>query len=554
MQRIGNLNWENITYDHDISGLVRGLTDWGVIEGGTVVGNKLQPVQAIVPLVRSNGQKILAFFESDEVIDLPTTGDYKVYIEVDQAKIDFGGNNAEDGTGIAGIKTWPSVPSQNFLLLATVTSWVAKDERNLIPKIQSVAQKTDSLESEIKSIQWWISSSSLTKKFIVWEKLLWWDKLWVQFLPKYDNCSIWYEIWRTQNNAYLHIQRFSSEFPSDKIKVKVRKVWSPTTALNFTLQWSIDKTPTVNEIAWVGDWVIKATGSIQYTDIEEDWKEFEVQLSWIIGWNEFKNKKISIVVSQTNWIVNNDNYYEIACDSSQYSEALRLIADTWSGDYIYTKFVPFCNSISFLQNVLWRNEETIWVWTWINEKSQVFSWATIAAYWSVNYTPTSLSVSWTVLRYKIKPTEKNRLRTTMKVWNKTIFSGQYLSNPMIGKVNKSNWDAVFFTWFKDSWGTNVTFETVFTFFYFVSENISLSKKNMLAVVAESYTEKTVWDELNCTISWFLPDWTFFWGDFYFWNELENSATAWTIPPINAVWYKIIKDENWKKYKIRVYWE
>lgn len=46
-------------------------------------------MQAIVPLVRSNGQKILAFFESDEVIDLPTTGDYKVYIEVDQSKIDF---------------------------------------------------------------------------------------------------------------------------------------------------------------------------------------------------------------------------------------------------------------------------------------------------------------------------------------------------------------------------------------------------------------------------------------------------------------------------------
>ena len=62
-------------------------------------------MQAIVPLVRSNGQKILAFFESDEVIDLPTTGDYKVYIEVDQSKIDFGGNNPEDGTGIASIKT-----------------------------------------------------------------------------------------------------------------------------------------------------------------------------------------------------------------------------------------------------------------------------------------------------------------------------------------------------------------------------------------------------------------------------------------------------------------
>ena len=150
MQRLWNLNWENITYDHDISGLIRGLTDWGVIEGGTVVGNKLQPVQAIVPLVRSNGQKILAFFESDEVIDLPTAGDYKVYIEVDQAKIDFGGNNAEDWSGIAAIKTWPTLPGQNFLLIASVTAGQVKDERNLIPKIQSVATRTTTLEQKVE--------------------------------------------------------------------------------------------------------------------------------------------------------------------------------------------------------------------------------------------------------------------------------------------------------------------------------------------------------------------------------------------------------------------
>ena len=149
MQRLWNLNWENITYDHDISGLMRGLIDWGVIEGGTVVGNKLQPVQAIVPLVRSNGQKILAFFESDEVIDLPTTGDYKVYIEVDQSKIDFGGNNAEDGTGIASIKTWPSVPSQNFLLLATATGGVVRLDRTVIPKVGQLVWRIAQVERKV---------------------------------------------------------------------------------------------------------------------------------------------------------------------------------------------------------------------------------------------------------------------------------------------------------------------------------------------------------------------------------------------------------------------
>ena len=184
MQRLWNLNWENITYDHDISGLMRGLIDWGVIEGGTVVGNKLQPVQAIVPLVRSNGQKILAFFESDEVIDLPTTGDYKVYIEVDQSKIDFGGNNAEDGTGIASIKTWPTLPSQNFLLLASVTAGQVKDERNLIPKVGQIAQRTTTLESKVEAQGQKVGKleeagvpDHLGKNHVLWDplqELLWW--------------------------------------------------------------------------------------------------------------------------------------------------------------------------------------------------------------------------------------------------------------------------------------------------------------------------------------------------------------------------------------------
>ena len=207
MQRIGNLNWENITYDHDISGLVRGLTDWGVIEGGTVVGNKLQPVQAIVPLVRSNGQKILAFFESDEVIDLPTTGDYKVYIEVDQSKIDFGGNNAEDGTGIASIKTWPTLPSQNFLLLASVTAGVVKDERNLIPKVGQIAQRTTTLESKVEAQEQKVGKleeagapDHLEELIMVWEVYWVWDHYYAQTWEAQE-CKKFIRVteWRSQD-------------------------------------------------------------------------------------------------------------------------------------------------------------------------------------------------------------------------------------------------------------------------------------------------------------------------------------------------------------------
>ena len=207
MQRIGNLNWENITYDHDISGLVRGLTDWGVIEGGTVVGNKLQPVQAVVPLVRSNGQKILAFFESDEVIDLPTSGNFKVYIEVDQAKIDFGGNNTEDWSGIASIKTWPTLPSQNFLLLASVTAGQVKDERNLIPKVGQIAQRTTTLEEKVSQAEEKVGKleeagapDHLEELIMVWEVYWVWDHYYAQTWEAQE-CKKFIRVteWRSQD-------------------------------------------------------------------------------------------------------------------------------------------------------------------------------------------------------------------------------------------------------------------------------------------------------------------------------------------------------------------
>ncbi|PZM87452.1 MAG: hypothetical protein DLD55_01110 [candidate division SR1 bacterium] len=153
MQRIGVLNGNNITYDHDLAGLVRGLTDGGVIQGGEISENKVQPVQAVIACQRSNGQKLMLYFESDEQVAIPSSGIFKVYIEVNQAKIDDGSENAENGTGIAEIKTGPSVPSQNSLLLASVADGAITDERNLIPKIQSVAQKTSTLEEKITTAE-----------------------------------------------------------------------------------------------------------------------------------------------------------------------------------------------------------------------------------------------------------------------------------------------------------------------------------------------------------------------------------------------------------------
>lgn len=383
MQRIGNLNWENITYDHDISGLVRGLTDWGVIEGGTIVGNKLQPVQAIVPLVRSNGQKILAFFESDEMIDLPTTGDYNVYIEVDQSKIDFGGNNAEDGTGIASIKTWPSVPSQNFLLLASVAENVVKDERNLIPKIQSVAQKTSTLEEKLSTAEGQISQlveagtpSYLGITGIVWEKYTMEDTLFLQKTPQLADSTIAINVGDIDVNKEQHIQRISSGVASNQLKLKMDKVLSPTSSVVVEVRKGIKVDVNEKEAYWYGGWEVLATATLPYTKFSTEAQEITVDLNK--SFQLSKGNLYSVVVKQQWGIVNANNYYRVYCDRTQWSEAFSAVAV--NGDVKACSYMSvYCVSDAFADSLLAKNKEKEisisskydlsnapiwWVWYW----------------------------------------------------------------------------------------------------------------------------------------------------------------------------------------------
>ena len=312
MQRIGNLNWENITYDHDISGLVRGLTDWGVIEGGTIVGNKLQPVQAIIPLVRSNGQKILAFFESDEVINLPTSGNFKVYIEVDQAKIDFGGNNAGDGTGIASIKTWPSVPSQNFLLLASMTAGVVKDERNLIPKVGQIAQRTTTLESKLQTQEEKVGKleeagtpDHLWIKAIVAEAFKENDEAYEYHLPLASEVTSDCPIWKTNLTKGIHIPRFSNWVEFNSLELFLKKVWEPSQ--NLVVEIRKAKKVTNSGVEYVVGGELLTFGIVPYAEITTTYQMKTVTLKKTV--TVTKDEFVIIVLKQQNETVNASNYF-----------------------------------------------------------------------------------------------------------------------------------------------------------------------------------------------------------------------------------------------------
>ena len=358
MQRLWNLNWENITYDHDISGLMRGLIDWGVIEGGTVVGNKLQPVQAIVPLVRSNGQKILAFFESDEVIDLPTTGDYKVYIEVDQSKIDFGGNNAEDGTGIASIKTWPSVPSQNFLLLASVTSWVTKDERNLIPKVGQIAQRTTTLESKLQTQEEKVGKleeagtpDHLWIKAIVAEAFKENDEAYEYHLPLASEVVSDCPIWKTNLTKEIHIPRVSTGVSFNTLDLYLKKVGEPSQNLEVEIR-KAKKVSSLGLEFVVGNEVL-ATGSVRYSEITTAYQMKTITLSKEVS--VVKDEFIIIVLKQQGGTVNWSNYFCIwVSKNPSLWYGVVCVEDEQKQNKTYANVV--CNSL------WWNTNAIFWLW------------------------------------------------------------------------------------------------------------------------------------------------------------------------------------------------
>ena len=539
MQRIGNLNWENITYDHDISGLVRGLTDWGVIEGGTVVGNKLQPVQAIVPLVRSNGQKILAFFESDEVINLPTSGDYKVYIEVDQSKIDFGGNNAEDGTGIASIKTWPSVPSQNFLLLASMTAGVVKDERNLIPKVGQIAQRTTVLEEKVSQAEEKVGKLEeagapgyLSIKWYSKEDIALWDMVVVDN-PNVGELSatIMLSVGDVEENQELHIQRIGSWQQLSSIKIPLQKIGNPSDGLLIQVMKSKEVA-----ISWkkhrMGTGVAIATATVRAGDIPSTMTVKDIIFPAVkleLG------KKYSVVIKRSGNVINNQNFYKIWCLDKRCSSSFELFF--WGATpKIKSEFTPavYVKSSAFFGRMFNKNTPKDVVIKTYNVDAY-FSWG-YHAQKTYNFTAEAdiKQMTWSVAYHHNRDASITITQNGKTLYNKTIptWSGTYTET---FEIDIKSW----------------TFQVI----YYAYNSSTLKRgEKLLKWNGVPYTAgqtATIWEQIEAIIYWEFLDRLI--GE-QIDTTISSSATTWWIPPANAVGYMSILWPDGKKYKIRVYGE
>ncbi len=132
MQIIGVLNGKNKNYDYQLTAAVRSLLTGGTL-GPTdllVTSGSVAAGAALIEVTRTNGQKVLVHYQNTDAFPITTTGTTKVYVLVDQAKIDDGSANAADGTGIATIASGASYPAANFIPLATIVSGVITDDRS----------------------------------------------------------------------------------------------------------------------------------------------------------------------------------------------------------------------------------------------------------------------------------------------------------------------------------------------------------------------------------------------------------------------------------------
>ena len=351
-----NGNWLNL--DADLSKHIETLTDPGVIEWFFVENNNtLKPGKAWVKAVRSNGETIFVYVELKSDFSFSLTNG-KLWIELSQEAIDNWLLNAEDGTGIASIKTWPTLPSQNFLLLASAAGGVVKDERNLIPKVGQIAQRTTTLESKLQTQEEKVGKleeagtpDHLWIKAIVAEAFKENDEAYEYHLPLASEVVSDCPIWKTNLTKEIHIPRVSTGVSFNTLDLYLKKVGEPSQNLEVEIR-KAKKVSSLGLEFVVGNEVL-ATGSVRYSEITTAYQMKTITLSKEVS--VVKDEFIIIVLKQQGGTVNWSNYFCIwVSKNPSLWYGVVCVEDEQKQNKTYANVV--CNSL------WWNTNAIFWLW------------------------------------------------------------------------------------------------------------------------------------------------------------------------------------------------
>ena len=225
-------------------------------------------------------------------------------------------------------------------------------------KVQDLIGKLSTLEEKTKQTQTSITTlenkqiDHLEESWIVGEKYTLENQLFKQYTPKAEDSTIAINVGDIDKNKESHIQRIGSWTTSNQLKLKMKKFWAPTTSVIIEVRKWVKVDVNNTEAYRYGEEVVAST-TIAYTEFTTDWKEFTLTLNNQFGGT--KGELLDIVVYQQGGIVNSTNYYQIACDSTQYSEAFSYVSVNGTSR-VREKLMPYCVSDGFAQWLLAKLE------------------------------------------------------------------------------------------------------------------------------------------------------------------------------------------------------
>ena len=259
----------------------------------------------------------------------------------------------------------------------------------------SVQYNIDSLQTQVNDLASKSNASDhLEDEALVGSYYEMTDTMFRQETAKFDDSTVDWNIWSASTNSEIHIQRQWSWTESNQLKLKIKMWWSPTTSLVVEVRKWISVVNSNKKSSywyWDSNNVI-ASATLPYTTFSSSWQEITVNLDNSFGWTEWE--LLDVVLYQASHVVNASNYYIVACDSTQNSDAFQYLRMADDFETIKQSFdIPYCVSDWFADVLLTRvstegayalprNLKTLWEkaqlttywrhidWVWLDHKSE----------------------------------------------------------------------------------------------------------------------------------------------------------------------------------------
>lgn len=568
------LSWRNINTDSDFSKYIETVSEPWVIEWLQVSTNSVAVWKCWVPCERTNWETIYSLVENFSALTIDTSWTWYVIVEIGQTYIDDWSLINEDWTWVATIKVVSELPTKNYLELASISSWTITDTRNMIKKvweldteIKTLTSFVDDIDERVEALEEAAAMDHLEEIWIVWEKYLLWDELFNQNTPNYNDSTVEANVGDISDNTEIHIQRQGSWVASNELKLKVKMAWSPTTSLVVEVRKWIKVNAWDKEAYWYWDSEnIIWTATIPYTSFSSDWNEITVELDNEFWWTEWE--LLDIVLYQSNWttvIVNDTNYFVIACDSTQTSEAFSYVSVNWNSR-TRSKDMPYCVSTWFLGVVLckafemvdWYSNTVYASWpftkTLDNSQKQTSGWWVLEENIYENNTSYTQKVKLAANPSSTFPYQSNSEWYAFEiVWGSAGWSGSI-------SVQRSgaSWEITLNPWYHirlryrqsytSSWSctpniSNIQFMTSPTKVYYDYAPIRLLPME----------EKDLWLKAKCNLFWMTDDNSFYTPYDKDKEAFERNTVSWGLDFVKKQWTAHTGNANDIDYTMKGYW-